>query len=211
MNCIHLIYYFNSLYIKFTITSFVLYYIIFIYCIGAIKTFFKIANPSWIYYQNTIILDSTFAKFWKNFLFDQPFIIDFHSTIHYDKSEDGITNKELGNIFKNEWMAFNEMLFFVITSLLIFLCYRKSYSLMKIVAIAIMILIVIKYSLFIYFNRATTQLYSTAYYQVQDFGSLFINSIYNYSFYIIGVLFGLMNYTVQKGLIVNKEIPLNTN
>lgn len=181
-----------------------------IYCLGAFKTMLSIINPSWVYFENTILNDSGFDKFWKSFLFYQSFTIDFNNPNIINTKEESISNKELGNIFKYEWMVFNEMLFFILTSFLIFFCYRKRFSLFKATSIMIILLIGIRYSLFAFFNRSVFQLYSTGYYQMQDYGHFFTNPVYNYSFYLIGVLFGLINYIVQKGLICTEEIPENT-
>jgi len=43
-------------------------------------------------------------------------------------------------------------------------------------------------------------IYPSLFYYFDGFGAYFINPIYNYTFYIIGVFFGKMNYSVQKSL-----------
>ena len=53
--------------------------------------------------------------------------------------------------------------------------------------------------------------YSTLYYYLLDYGKFMLNPLFNLPCYLIGMYFGLINYSVQKGIISLNTLDLFNN
>ena len=99
------------------------------------------------------------------------------------------------------WMAFNEIFFFLFGTILLTIGYKFKLKIDYII-IALVILSFLGKILFFYLYCAfVEEIYSTLYYYMFDYGQIMINPIFNLSYFLIGMYFGLMNYTTQKGII----------
>ena len=96
------------------------------------------------------------------------------------------------NVF---WVLTSEINFYIVTSIMIFICYKKKLSLDYCCIILTLVLIVAKY-LFAFLGKYNP----LDFYYTSHFRNLSINPLFNYSYYLIGVLFGLVNYSIQKGM-----------
>ena len=103
------------------------------------------------------------------------------------------------DIFDYFWMAYNEMFFFIFGILLISLGYKVKIKIDYIIIILIMILIALKI-IFYYSYYKYKDVYTTLYYYIFDYGRIMLNPIFNLSYFLIGMYFGLINYSVQKGI-----------
>ena len=95
----------------------------------------------------------------------------------------------------------SEFSFFIICSIIIFVCYKKKFRL-DIITLVIILIIMIFKIVYIVTNlekRNPGMFYTDTYYQ-----KFFLNPIFNMDFYLIGMFFGIINYVVQNG-ITNEE------
>ena len=102
------------------------------------------------------------------------------------------------------WMVYCEMLFFFFTSLFLFIGYKFKANSSRFVNGLIVLTVIGKITLFIYecFQSSSTNIikYQTLFTYYFDSGTTIISPLYNYIYYLIGVFFGTMNYTIQKGM-----------
>ena len=95
----------------------------------------------------------------------------------------------------------SEFNYFMIGSVLIFICYKKKLRLD--IAIIILLIIAVAFKI-IYVHTNLEERNPGMFYTDSDYQRFFFNPIFNFSFYLIGMLFGMVNYIVQNGL-TNKE------
>jgi len=96
------------------------------------------------------------------------------------------------------WPVYNEIFFFIITTILIFITYNKKFRLDILIKFLIIFLTIIKLFLSIFTNY-----HSTLYYVRFNFGLFFTNPLYNFNYFLIGVYYGMNNYIIQKNLVSN--------
>ena len=99
------------------------------------------------------------------------------------------------------WLPYNEVFFFIIGVLIITIGYKFKLR----IDIYLLILIALLYSANILYSsfklsEEGEKYYATLYYYLFDYGKFMINPIFNLPCYLIGMYFGLINYTVQKGI-----------
>ena len=122
---------------------------------------------------------------------------ELFSESHDDKDKHEICVLEIFSIIVSE---FN---FFIIGTLLIFICYKRKYSLDYILCFLILIFIVFKIIL-LFIKKANP---GTFYFD-SDYQKLFFNPIFNFDYFLIGMFFGIVNYAVQNE-ISKKESLMN--
>ena len=97
------------------------------------------------------------------------------------------------------WLAFNEILFFIIGLILISIGYKFKFRIDLIIIISFFVIYLLKiilYYIYSYINEGGT--YPTLYYYIIDYGKIMLLPNFNLPYYLIGMFFGLMHYTVQK-------------
>ena len=105
------------------------------------------------------------------------------------------------------WLFNNEVIFFLITSFVIFVGFKYNLKIDIFFFFFIIFSILIKIIFHFIFDIFSHEI---LYYYNYDFGSIFINPFYNYDFYLIGVIFGMFNYIIQKDIKIsniNEEKP----
>ena len=105
-----------------------------------------------------------------------------------------IANKEEINLLDYFYLPFQEIIYFLITSFIIFVGYRNNYKIdrfFKVIGILIFI-----YRIFFYVMR---HLDNKDYFNFHDYGKFYNSMLYNYSFHIAGIIFGMITYVLQKG------------
>ena len=156
--------------------------------------------------------------------FGGPLVLYIYQTFFRNMGTSGLNYLYIGNFLdlfskdvKNPLNPFNEnkrfsmmqlfcipmseFNYFMIGSVLIFICYKKRIRLDIILIVLIFVDILFK----IFFiiddldNRNPGMFYTDT-----DYQRFFFNPIFNMDFYLIGMLFGIVNYVVQNGL-ANKE------
>ena len=117
------------------------------------------------------------------------------------------------NILHFFWMPFNEIIFFLVGILFITICFKQKWRFDIFILILIPILFIGK---IVYFyltkiydykdeegNKVILPLnekYSTLYYVFFNYGRDMIHPLFNLIYYLIGIYFGLINYSIQKGI-----------
>ena len=96
----------------------------------------------------------------------------------------------------------SEFNYFMIGSVLIFICYKKKLRLDIFIIILIILSMAFK---FFYVLSDPKERNPGMFYTDSDYQRFFFNPVFNFSFYLIGMLFGIVNYIVQNGL-NNKEL-----
>ena len=148
-------------------------------------------SPTWKYFYRNILSKP-----------DGPrFIISFFSLSSLFAVEEGASrhNQTLIDYF---WLPYNEVLFFVIGVIIISFGYRFKLRIDIFLLIIILILFISKivYS-YKKINKEDEKYYATLYYYIFDYGKFMLNPLFNLPCYLIGMYFGLINYSVQKGII----------
>jgi hypothetical protein len=97
------------------------------------------------------------------------------------------------------WLAFNEILFFIIGVILISIGYKFKFRIDLIIIISFILIYLLKIILYYIFSYIKEGgIYSTLYYYIIDYGKIMLLPNFNLPYYLIGMFFGLMHYTVQK-------------
>ena len=101
------------------------------------------------------------------------------------------------NIMRLFFIPISEFNFFIICSIIIFICYKKNLRLDIIIIILSFISVALKivYILIYLEPRNPGMLYTNTRYQ-----KFFFNPLFNFDFYLIGMFFGIINYAVQNGI-----------
>ena len=181
------------------IHKYILYIITLSFCVFSLPNLYKIESlfypkkkgiflkPSWKYFYYEYIDEvKTTLNLFLGFLSLFPFkYLDINNS----------------NFLFFFWLFHNEVIFFIITSLIIYLGYKYKLKIDIFFIIIIIITIIIKIILHFTLNPFSHEI---LYYYDYDFGSIFINPLYNYDFYLIGVYFGMLNFTIQKDFTIDK-------
>jgi hypothetical protein len=140
-------------------------------------------GPLWVYLKEVILNKFTYIK-----MFSMIFLLSgFSETLHYGY-----------DLF---WCAQNEIFFFIIFSLLIFVFYKKNWRFDLFIIFSFIILIFIKLGLFLAMFYTAEQKFlpslsfnSNKYFYIQK------NPFYNMPSFLIGLFFGSVNYCIQKSI-----------
>ena len=109
------------------------------------------------------------------------------------------------NFFIYLWPVYNEFFFFIITSVIIFLCYKFKYGIDIFIYIIIIGNFVLKL-IFFNINLLDKFRYTNLYFYLNNFGYISIIPLYNYVYFVIGMCFGIFQYIILKGLDNNIEM-----
>ena len=103
------------------------------------------------------------------------------------------------NIIQYFYVPLNEIFLFLFGVILISLGYRYKLRNDIIIIIIISLIFVVKIFVYIFYVNKQEK-YSTLYYYLYDYGALMLNPIYNLPSFLIGMFFGLINFSIQKGI-----------
>ena len=107
------------------------------------------------------------------------------------------------NIIQYFYLPLNEIVCFIIGTLLISIGYKCKWRIDIIIIILIIIIFISKIFLFL-FDAYSKQKYSTLFFYLYDYGAMMLNPLFNLSCFLIGMYFGLINYSTQKGVYLYK-------
>ena len=148
-----------------------------------IPLFYKELGPMWLYFQKVILGKTTITEIlYSLFLIHGYFIPP-------DSNPD--------SFLAPLWLLMNEMIFFIITSIYLFIGYKYHFRIDRFIWLTCLLIIVGKISFTIY-NYGT--LLPSYYFSYQEYGKFSTSPLYNYIYYLIGVYFSMLNYTLQKGI-----------
>ena len=101
------------------------------------------------------------------------------------------------NLIFNFYMPINEIFFFLFGMVLLSLGFRFKLRIDFVIIGLILIIFIAKIILYCVSSGFG---FSTIDYYIFDFGILILTPSYNISYFLIGMYFGLINYTIQKGI-----------
>ena len=158
-------------------------------------------SPTFKYYYNNILSKPGTGRFFLSFT-----LVGY--CIQY-KDEQYRNRHHLLMYF---WLPFNEIIFFLIGIFIIFIGFQFKKIKIDIIILCLIPLLYIwkilySYLIVDYKNGFDGELefpvkkcYSTLFYVFFNYGRDMINPLFNLSYYLIGMYFGLVNYTIQKGI-----------
>ena len=184
------------------IHKYIFFILVLCFCLYSLPIFYKI--QALFYFFSKDLKGIFLAPMWKVFCNEYidkitsssiNLILGFTSTYSFNFKE-----KNSENLLFFFWLFYNEVIFFIITSIIIFIGYKyklKTDQFFKYICIIIPIIKIV----FLLLKDMNTSLY----YYNNNFGRYFVNPLYNYSYYAIGVYFGTLNYILQKGITTSDE------
>ena len=167
------------------------------FCITYIDVFFlKINNPISLAFNEELKQNNS------------GYFINLISFLFYN-----IRNEE--NIFINEsafipylYLPINEIFLFIVGIALISLGYKFKIRFDLIIIFSFIIIYLFKIILYMAYLYKQ-QIYSTLYFFLRGYGLLMLNPIFNLPSFLVGMYFGLANFTIQRGINdLNKEEKL---
>lgn len=139
-------------------------------------------GPNWLYFGEKVIG----MKSWGRMISYLTFGLFFYPS--QDDEE---------HFFNYLWLIPTEIVFFIFTSFIIFIGYKKNYKIHYILICPLIALTIIG-KIITFFVPLELARHGSFYYILYDFGKWFMHPTFNYIYYLIGVGFGLMNYVTQK-------------
>ena len=155
--------------------------------------FFDLQPINELFNENVLMVPKSSSEFLLNLLFVKSF--------QFNKN-DSLVSHYFIDYF---WMPINEIIFFLFGTILITIGFKYKLR----IDIGIIIFVLLLYSgkiifYFIYYKKENI-LYTTLYYYIFDYGEIMLNPIFNLSYYLIGMYFGLINYCDEKGVLLTEE------
>ena len=144
-----------------------------------------------LYYKSLI------GKLGSSIFFSQLFLIDhFHIDLYYP--------------YSYFYFIINELFYFILFTPILFICYKKNYRLDMILIFGFIILFIGKIVFCAVFNSYMKEdddkLKSYLFYLQNTNSDLISNNLlFNITYPIIGMIFGLMHYSIEKGLKVQSK------
>ena len=151
-------------------------------------------RPMWAYFKRNILNRPKGAEFLISFL---------ELTAILGLGGDKRIDQTLTDYF---WLPFNEVFFFFIGSILLFIGYKLGVKYGFRMDWAFLILFLLNFigkTIFGYVRKTAIEkenYYATLYYYLFDYGKFMIRPLFNSPYYLLGMYFGFINYSVQKGI-----------
>ena len=98
------------------------------------------------------------------------------------------------------YIPINEVFFFIFGTILISLGYKFKLRIDIIILVLILLLYLVKIILYIIFRNDENKVYTTTDYYLFDYGLTINLPLFNLNYFLIGMFFGLINYSIQKGI-----------
>ena len=149
-------------------------------------------------YKVVILVKGT-SPLWKQFYFSWINSLDALTFIFALSSLRSFSTGESFDFFTYYWMIFNEMFFFIVGSLLIFIGYRYQLRIDRFILFFIPFLILCKV-VYYFIACVGNDKYASLYYYLWDYGKFILTPFYNMPYFLMGMFFGSLNYVLQKGI-----------
>ena len=164
-------------------------------------------------YSLNFIIINTLGEYLPNWVFFQKSLVDKYDSIYklclsflgYELFLENKKKKADQNLTDYFWMPFNEIYFFIFGVFLITIGYKCKLKIDKFILILILFIFIGKI-VFSYYYR--NEYYSTLYYYLFDYGKFMINPLFNLTYFLIGLYFGLINYALQKGVANQNKLSI---
>ena len=128
---------------------------------------------------------------------EKNFIWRFLTFLIYFEEKDNSIRQNLIFYF---YIPINEVFFFIIGTALISLGYRFKFRIDIIILVLILLVYLFKIILYIVNQTQATKIYTTTDYYLFNHGLNIIHPLFNLNYFLIGMFFGLINYSIQKGI-----------
>ena len=149
------------------------------------KIIILIQNPKtiWPFFNNSMI-DSA-----KELRYLLPLFVGFKSYFI-----PGLSHSD-ENILDYLYLVFQEIIYFIITTIIIFIGYKKNFKFDRFFKMIFIFLFIFRFVYIFYFRN---NLDNNNYFGLNDYGRFYNSIIYDYVYYIIGIHFGMINYVIKK-------------
>ena len=145
-------------------------------------------SPTWeIFKEKVIKLSESKLKTFLKFL---TFKINNIKIDHERLSQD---------IFDYYWIALNEIFFFIFGTVLITLGYKFKLRIDYFIIFLVLFLYIGKIVYYYIYYHKKEEIYTTLYYCLFEYGKLMLNPLFNLPYFLIGMYFGLINFTILRG------------
>ena len=149
-------------------------------------------------YYIVFLMRQTKRPTWEVFKYfidkEKNYLIRFFTFLLYLNEDDSSMKQKL--IFYY-YIPINEVIFFIFGTALISLGYKFKLRIDIIIFVLILLLYLLKVLLYIIIQD---KVYTTNDYYLFDYGLYQIHPLFNLSYFLIGIFFGLINYSIQKGI-----------
>ena len=132
---------------------------------------------------------------------DEYFFERLFSFLIFNAGNNEFTKRQ--NLIQYFYLPLNEMFFFLFGIVFISFGYKFKFRIDYLIIIFGLSLYIIKIIYYI-FSLHNKEYYSTLYFYLYDYGELMLNPIFNLPYYLIGMYFGLVNFSIQKGIVLHK-------
>ena len=109
-------------------------------------------------------------------------------------------NRLSQDIFSYFWIPLNEMFFFIFGITLITLGHSCRISIDYVIIVLILFFYLGKIIYYYAYYHHKEKIYTTLYYYMFEYGKLMLNPLFNLPYFLIGLYFGLINYSIQRGI-----------
>ena len=163
--------------------------------------FYDIDSPTWKYLYINILTKPVGARFIFAFF-------SLSSVLAIDEKN----SRYQQTLIDYFWLPFNEVSFFIIGVIIISIGYHYKLRIDYFLIITTIVLFIFKllYS-YLVKTKEKEKYYATLYYFLFDYGKFMLNPLFNLPCFLIGMYFGLINYSVQKGIISLISLDLFNN
>ena len=120
---------------------------------------------------------------------------NFLDLFSYNNNNNNNNNEGKINILQIFSILVCECNYFIIGSISIFICYKRQYALDRIIYIILFLYLIFKI-MFILLQKKDFN--PGMFYFDSDYQRFFFNPIFNFDYYLIGMLFGIVNYVLQN-------------
>jgi hypothetical protein len=147
------------------------------------KIVILIQNPKtiWPFFNDSKV--NTAKKIW----YILPLLIGYKSYFI-----PGLSNSD-ENILDYLYLVFEEIIYFIVTTLILFIGYKKNLRIDRFFKVIFLILLIFRF-VFVFFSKKDCK----NYFGFDNFGKFYNSMIYNYIYHIIGILFGMIYYVIIK-------------
>ena len=125
---------------------------------------------------------------------EDDFLVTFFSFLFYINKNDALKQ----NLILHFFIPINEVFFFIFGMILISLGYK--FKLRTDLIIIALIFIIYFLKIILYYIYLSPQIFTTIDYLLTDYGIFSANPVFNLTSFLIGIYFGLINYSIQKGI-----------
>ena len=153
------------------------------------------------YYVNIAFNDTKrpmleILKYILEYHYDNSFEIFFKFLITYFGD---FTLQWKQNLIQYFYLPINEVFLFIVSTVLISIGYKFKLKIDIAILIIVAIIFISKILFFVLYSY-NNQKYPTLYFYLYDYGGFMLNPFYNLPSFFIGMFFGLINYSVQRGV-----------